>query len=247
VGPREGWEGYEPLVENIGDIGKRTIALGFNIPEWRKLDFYESRSIGRLPRDHGNWDPAKWAAHIPNAAFRHLRPDDTFWAAYKLTTITDDMIKAAVAEGQFGDPPAEEFLAKAIGQRRARILQTYLPAVNPIVNPSLGASGLTFANAAVEAGVAAAPKSYHAVWSTFDNNTGQTAEIGITEGAVSPLAVPTMPAGGFVRVEMSAAGGPAAWTTPITVYFRKKGAEWSLVGLERLPERWTGPEPSKSR
>jgi hypothetical protein len=119
--------------------------------------------------------------------------------------------------------------------------------VTPIVNPSLGASGLTFANAAVDAGVAPAPKNYRAVWSTFDNNTGQTAEIGTTEGAASPLPVPTLPAGGFVRVEMSAAGGPAAWTTPIAVCFRKKGAEWSLVGLERLPERWTGPEPSKRK
>ena len=38
-GPREGWEGYEPLVENKGDIGKRIVALGFNIPEWRTAGF----------------------------------------------------------------------------------------------------------------------------------------------------------------------------------------------------------------
>jgi hypothetical protein len=247
VGPREGWEGYEPLVENKGDIGKRILALGFSIPEWRRLDFFESASIGRLPRDHSTWNPAAWAAHIPNAAFRHLRPDDTFWAARKLTAITDDMIEAAVAEGQFGDPPSEEFLAKAISQRRARILQTYLPAVNPVVNPAIGSSGLRFANAAVDAGVSRPPGSYRAVWSRFDNNTGQTSEIAITEGANSPLPVPTLPAGGFVKVEIGAVGGPAAWTTPVTVYFRKKGPDWALVGLERLPERWTGPEPSKGK
>ncbi len=57
--PREGWEGYEPLVENKGDIGKRILALGFNIPEWRTLDFYESPSIGRLPKDHSDLEPGE--------------------------------------------------------------------------------------------------------------------------------------------------------------------------------------------
>ena len=46
------------------------------------------------------------------------RPDDQFWAARKLMSITEEMINAAVAEGQFGDPPSEEFLARAISQRR---------------------------------------------------------------------------------------------------------------------------------
>ncbi len=235
VGPREGWEGYEPLVENMGDVGKRILALGFNIPEWRTLEFYEAPSIGRLPKDHSTWNPAKWSAHLTNAAFRHMRADDQFWAARKLMFINDDMIKAAVAEGQFADPPSEEFLAAAIGQRRARILQTFLPAVNPLIDPVIRSNQLVFSNAAVDAGVSPAPKGYRAAWSSFNNDTGQSSPIGTTEGTGSPLGVPNLPASGFVKVEISAVGGPEPWTKPISVYFRKKGADWSLVGLERLP------------
>jgi hypothetical protein len=235
VGPREGWEGYEPLVEDKADIGRRILGLGFDIPEWRTMDFFESRSIGRLPRDHSNWNPAKWSPHITNAAFRHMRPDDTFWAAQKLAAISDDMIKAAVAEGQFGDPPSEEFLAKAISQRRTRILQTFLPAVNPVVDPAIVGRQLTFVNAAVGAGVSPDPKGYRASWFTFDNNTGQTTALGTTEGPDSPLPTPALPATGFVKIEISAVGGPEAWTKPVSVYFRKKGADWFLVGLERMP------------
>ena len=83
IGPREGWEGYEALVEEPGEIGKRALSLGFNIPVWRTQDYFESPSIGRLPRDHSKWNPEEWWPHITNAAFRHMRPDDTFWAATK--------------------------------------------------------------------------------------------------------------------------------------------------------------------
>ena len=136
IRPREGWEGYEALVEEPGEIGKRALSLGFNIPVWRTQDYFESPSIGRLPRDHSIWNPEEWWPHITNAAFRHMRPDDTFWAATKLAAITDDMIRAAVAEGKFGDTTSEGFLAKAISDRRLRILQTFLPKVNPIINPA---------------------------------------------------------------------------------------------------------------
>ena len=88
IGPREGWEGYEALVEEPGEIGKRALSLGFNIPVWRTQDYFESPSIGRLPRDHSKWHPEDWWPHITNAAFRHMRPDDTFWAATKLAAIT---------------------------------------------------------------------------------------------------------------------------------------------------------------
>ncbi|MGH9383500.1 MAG: hypothetical protein ACRD2N_04340 [Vicinamibacterales bacterium] len=233
--PREGWEGYEPLVENTGDIGKRILAFGFAIPEWRTMEFFESRSIGRLPRDHTNWNPVKWSPHITNAAFRHMRPDDTFWAAQKVAAISDDMIRAAVAEGQFNDPPSEEFLAKAIRERRTRVLQMFLPAVNPVIDPAIAAGQLTFSNAAVTAGVSPDPKGYLASWFTFDNNTGQTTPLGTVKGPDSPLPTPALPASGFVKVEISAVGGPDAWSKPISVYFRKKGADWFLVGLERMP------------
>jgi hypothetical protein len=110
----------------------------------------------------------------------------------------------------------------------------------------IASNQLTFGNAAVDAGVSPAPKGYRAAWSGFDNNTGQATAIATTEGATSPLAVPNLPATGFVKVEITASGGPESWTKPVSVYFRKKGGDWTLIGLERLPEKWTG-EPANGR
>jgi hypothetical protein len=236
IGPREGWEGYEPLVEDRGAILKRTLSLGFNIPVWRTQDYFESPSIGRLPRDHSKWNPEQWAPHIFNAAFRHMRPDDTFWAAMKVAAITDDMIRAAVAEGKFGDRQSEEFLAKAISDRRVRILQTFLPKVNPIVDPAMDANGrLTFRNGASDAAVADRAPGYRALWYTFDNQNDKATLIATTEETQSPMVMPAMPESEYVKVDLSAVGGPEAWTKPVSAYFQRNSGGWTLVGFERQP------------
>ncbi len=235
VGPREGWEGYETLVEQPGQIGSRVLSFGFKVPKWRTQDYFESPSIGRLPRDHSEWDPQSWWPHITNAAFRHMRPDDTFWAATKLAAITDDMITAAVAEAKFGDPASEAFLAKAIAQRRLRILQAFLPKVNPLVDVAISDGRLTFRNIAVEAAVADRVPGYRALWYTFDNLADKATLVATTEETQSPLPTPQMPASEFIKVDISAVGGPEAWARPVSVYFRRHSGRWTLVGLERLP------------
>lgn len=241
VVPREYFEGYEPVVEPYGEVGKRLIALGFRIPAWRTLPFYEAPAIGRIPLDHEHWDPELWTPRFPNPAFRRAREDDEFWAARKLQGITDEMIAAAIAEGKFGDAEAEAKLASFLKDRRQAILRRYLPAINPVVDPALDASGtLSFANAAVDAGVAAAPGEYLVTWSAFDNATGATRELGQTKGATrqgAPAGL-SVPEGGYLQVAISAgAGGQPSWNRPMHAFFRRTGSGWVLVGLERLPHR----------
>ena len=231
VGPREGWEGYEALVEQPGEIGARVLSLGFKIPKWCTQDYFEFPAIGRLPRDHSEWDPQSWWPHITNAAFRHMRPDDTFWAATKLAAISDDMIKAAVTEAKFGNPAAEAFLAKAISDRRLRILQAFLPKVNPLVDLAITDGRLTFRNIAVDAAVADRVPGYRALWYTFDNAGDKATLVATTEETQSPLPMPQMPASEFIKVDISSVGGPEPWTRPISAYFRKVSADWALVGL----------------
>jgi hypothetical protein len=247
IGPTEMWEGREALLEDGRDIIKRAATFGVLIPKWRTMNFYEAPSVGRLPLDEAEWNPDDWRPHIMNGAFRHARADDRFWAAYKLTFITDAMIDAAIEEGQFNDPRSEQMLARMIRGRRDRILQAYLPAVNPIVAPALSSDGvLTFRNAAVDAGVSAAPTGYRATWSTFDNATGETKPIlesGVVGDAPSSSAGavaiqgPKLPDAEFIKVEIAASdGAPQPWTRPLTVYFKRAQTGWTLVGLERLPE-----------
>ena len=237
VGPREQWQGYEQLVEDLGEVGRRTVSLGFRVPSWRRATFYESPAVGRLPITHDTWDPEAWQPHITNAAFRHARADDKFWAAHKLSFITDDIIAAAVREGKLNDPEGEQMLTRMIAARRDRILATYLPAVNPIVNPAMASGRLTFENAAVRAKVAAAPSGYRAEWFAFDNATDTSTSISATEGSDTSLETPALPqnAGAFIKVNIAATGAAIeAWTRPVSAYFRRTTDGWKLVGFERM-------------
>jgi hypothetical protein len=240
VYPREPFEGTEYLVE-----GRKTLAgmlsFGFYIKDWRTVPLYRARSVGAFPIDTRTWDPERWKARYPNSAFRAARLDDKFWAARRLQAFDDDLLAAAVRVGAFADPRSEDRLTAFLIGRRNAIVRRYLPAVNPVVDLRLGPSGtLTFRNAAVDADVATAPAGYDVVWSRFDNATGSATELGTTR--TSGLRIdgpPNLPAGegAYVRLDISAAGGPQAWTRPARAFFRRESATWRMVGFERVPGR----------
>ncbi|HXW08498.1 MAG TPA: hypothetical protein VD833_24930 [Vicinamibacterales bacterium] len=238
VYPREAYEGQEYLVE-----GKKTLAgmpsFGFYIKDWRTMPVYKARSVGRFPIDNAQWDPEDWKPRYPNSASRAARMDDKFWAARRLQAFTDEMLNTLIGVGRFDDPQSEEMLSKFLIERRNAIVRRYLPAVNPVVNVRLSASGtLTFENAAVDAGVASPPAEYVAKWSRFDNARGVATPIGDSGAATASIAAPKdLPstAGTYIRVEIAAKGGPESWTVPAHAYFRRDGSGWTLVGFERVP------------
>jgi len=130
-------------------------------------------------------------------------------------------------------------LSKFLIERRDAIVRRYPPAVNPVVDVRLSPSGtLTFRNAPVDADVAHAPAEYVVVWQGFDNATGTTINLGETRASTTNISAPKdLPAAAstYIRVGISASGGPQSWTEPAHAYFRREAAGWTLVGFERVP------------
>jgi hypothetical protein len=245
VAPRPEWEGFEYLVEP-GAAWRQMIGFGFRIPKWHTTRFYTARSIGRLPEDNSRFEPAEWKPRVPNRAFLHARADDNFWAARKLAAVSNEHLAAVIATGRFDDEKSEQFLQRALEQRRDAITRAYLPAINPIADPVLaeapagkGTPVLTFVNAAVDAAVATAPSGYRARWFAFDNTTRQSRPLGESSGETTRLDAPaaiSTDAAAYIKVELSASGGPTpSWEKPVAAYFWRTGGEWRLVGFERLP------------
>ncbi len=241
VGPAEPWAGAEYLIQP-GSIARQMIGFGVVSPRWHTAAFYESPSIGRLPREHAAFDPREWKPRVPNQAFLHARADDQFWAARKLMALTTGMLRAAVRTGDFGDPASEDFLVQALAGRRDAIGRVYLTGINPIVDPALDVNGvLTFGNAAVDADFAHAPREYFAVWSTFDNATGDARVIGESGGPTTRLVAPAPlkhVEGSFLKIQVGSRGAVhASWAAPVDAFFRYRQGAWSLVGFERLPQQ----------
>jgi hypothetical protein len=216
---------------------RRLFSLGFALSPWQTVQYVEYPSVGKFEGDR--FDPRTWRPQTPTAAYMELRDDDAFWAARRVAAFTDDLIRAAVHTGQFSDPAAEKYLGDVLIKRREKIKRAYLPAVNPIVEPRLDADGrLKFENAAVAAGVVSVPVTYRASWHHFDNATGATRPIARTEASATTIDAPdNLPAtsGSFIEVQVAAdADGHPSWQRPVRIHFRRDGANWTLVGLERL-------------
>src|SRR5262249_13704876 len=145
--PHEWDMGWEHYYDPPG-VKRRLMSYGFWLSPWQTVPYTEYPSIGLF--EGARFDPTAWKPQTPVAAYVELRADDAFWAARRVMAFTDDLIRAAVHTGAYSDPAAEAHLAAVLIARRNAIGRAYLPAINPVVNPTLAANGqLTFENAAV--------------------------------------------------------------------------------------------------
>ena len=218
---------------------KRLASFGFALSPWQTIKYVEYPSIGKFEGDR--FDPRLWRPQTPTTAYMELRDDDAFWAARRVAAFTDELIRAAVHEGQYSDPNAEKYLGDVLIKRRNKIATIYLTAINPVVSPKLDANGrLTFENAAAAAGVATDAATYRASWFRFDNATGETQAISETRSSTTSIDAPSgLPtgAGSFVAVDIAVdSAGHPAWIRPVRAYFQRDGSGWKLVGLERMPD-----------
>ncbi len=215
------------------------LTLGLYVRPWIRVHYPDIKSLGKI--EAAFYQPEAWKPEYPNPAFDNARPDDLFWAARKVMAVSDDVIRAAVDLAQYSDPAATTYLADVIIARRDKVGLAWLTGVNPLVDFTLSAAGaLTFRNIAADTRRAPPAQSYEAQWARFDNATGTATAAGPrqTSTTLSFQAPPDALAGEFVQVAVSSVSSThPAWAPPVTVRFRKGAGGWSLVGLQRLPDK----------
>lgn len=212
--------------------------LGIYTRPWLHIGYPDvPDSVGRFEADH--FDPVAWRPEYPNPAFDNMRADDAFWASTIVARFTDADIRAIVVKAQYSDPRATDYITATLIERRRRVLRTWLPVVNPLVDFALTADGvLTFDNVAVRAGVATAATEHEMRWSRFDNATGTTngEEVAVTAGSRAQAPASVLRGSDFVQVQIASRHPDfPAWATPVVVHFRRAGDQWNLVGVRRLP------------
>jgi hypothetical protein len=213
------------------------LTLGLYVRPWIKVDYPDIPAVGRIESSY--FDPDEWKPEYPNAAFSNARPEDRFWAARIVAAISPQAIGALVETARFTDPQATRYLTDVLVERRRKILAAYLNGTNPVVDPQLSPAGeLTFGNAAEDTEVAGRGDRYTIQWSSLDNSTGALTPAGGEQSiagrrAQAPASLLSSGAEYIAaRVQAYHPDHPA-WSQPLMLYFRRDGAAWSLVGLER--------------
>ena len=215
------------------------LTLGLYVRPWIKVDYPEIPSVGRFESTYYRAD--EWKPDYPNPAFRNARPEDRFWAARIVASLSEEAIGAVVKSARFSEPRATEYIIKTLLERRSKVLDAWLNGTNPIVDVALSPSGeLTFENAAEKAGVGKTAERYTVQWSRFDNASGTHADAGPEQTLTQPRGqapaalISARPDFISARLRAYQADQPG-WSQPVVVYFRRTGDGWSLVGLERNP------------
>jgi hypothetical protein len=213
------------------------LSLGFWVRPWIKVRYLDLPALGRI--EAAFFQPETWKPEYPNPAFDNARPDDLFWAARRVASMSDEAIAAAVQAAAFSDVNATRYLTDVIIARRDKVGLAWLPAVNPLTDFALAADGtLTFRNAAVDTGRATPARAYRVQWSRFDNATHEASPIGPAEtiAAAAVRAPQEARASAFLQVEVSALHDThPSWALPVRVQFRRTADAWQLVGLQRMP------------
>ena len=231
------WVGHEYVIEARPAL-KTFASLGL----WRR-PFMRVKAPGDLPAA-GNFtadrfEPARWKPHYRNAAFENMQPEDAFWAARLVAAFTPEAIAGIVTKARFTDPRVTDHVTGALLRRRELILRTWLAALNPLAQPTIAEGDvLSFANAAVDAGLTDRPDGYQLTWFRFDNTTGVRSDLGAPQRvATASIAIP---AGQLVGAEYAGVEirtlheREPQWRRPVRLYLRRLNDEWRVVGIDRL-------------
>ncbi len=233
--PQRGRSGNEYLLD-WGEGLKTAATLGLYVRPWLRVDYPDDlRPVGRFEADF--FDPLDWRPVYANPAFDNMRPEDAFWAARLVARFDEPAIRGIVGKARYSDPQVVEYVVQTLLKRREKVLQAWLNAVNPVVDPHLAADGtLTFGNAAVAAGVAPPVERYRLAWFRLDNATGEKTALG-AEQAISggrAMAPDLVAAGDYVGVTVAGdVPERPGWTRPATFVFRRTVDGWQTVGVER--------------
>jgi hypothetical protein len=233
--------GHEYIVDTQGAL-LTALTLGLYAKPWITIRYPKvPPSVGRF--EAARFRPEAWKAEYPNPAFENMRADDAFWAARLVARFTPDDLAALVAKGEYSDPAASSFVTEVLVERRRKVLATWLNAVTPLVEGSIVGGQFRASNAAIDAGVADAPRRYVARWFAWDNPAGVQRPIGapveLAGSAPVALALPealaSPGAGEYIGITVTGDHpAHAGWAAhPVTFSFRRTTGGWEAVGISR--------------
>lgn len=130
----------------------RVLTLWQIAPAWARLPLTHP-ALGYF--ESSIFDPERWRPSYLNPDFDRATLRDSFWGARLVTSLRDQDLQVIARAGAWSDPRVADLLSTILAERRDRIAQTYFDwrRIDPISEPLVEGSTLTFRDLGVEAGV----------------------------------------------------------------------------------------------
>lgn len=249
-----GSNGDEPMPAIIGhensfdphEIGLNLLSLGFYVRPYLKNWNVKYSSVGYF--ESSLFEPQEYKFIQPNPAFELMTGRDGYWGAKIVMSFTDEQIRAAIAEGQYSNPDAAEYLFQVIKERRDKIGQYWFERMNPLDRFELretdyGSQNLCFTDLAVAFGQESQEQRKYRYW--LMHNGDVIPPVHELEGTCLQLTEITAPT---VRESRNASGKNQwaialetqrsqgkGWSKRVTVYlsYNWETGKHEIVGIER--------------
>lgn len=167
-------EGFEYIID-FETMTKAALGAGFYKRPWKRYNQDSGfTSIGYFGVD--GFNPRKWRPNYPNMAFERTTARDGFWGAKLVMCITDEMIRGIVAQAQYSDPAATEYMIDTLIRRRDIIGEYWYREISPLDRFAVQAKDerqrITLVDLAVEAGFEQASETTYRTHRLVYNNFG---------------------------------------------------------------------------
>ncbi len=147
--PEDGWEYFIDWEQQF----KATFALGLWKRPWEDVRMTRWPSVGSFSAHP--FDPVKWREAYTFWPFTQMDASDAYWAAKLVMRFDRALLTAIVAQGQYSDRAAAEYVVDTLLARRDEIGKAYLEAVSPLDELTASGAGLCMRDLGVAYGIAA--------------------------------------------------------------------------------------------
>ncbi|MCB9067800.1 MAG: hypothetical protein H6629_08345 [Calditrichae bacterium] len=244
-----GSQGNEPMPPEIGregivdppQVAKVIGTLGIYKRPWERDIEIKYPSIGYFVS--ADFRPEKYKYIMPNPAFGNATNRDSYWGAKIVMSFTDEQIRSAVAQGQYSNPEAAEYLAKIIIERRDIVGKYWFDRMAPLDRFALqqnsdGAQMLHFDDLAIDTRLADATNTRYQITVERDAEIVAAAK-DIGNRTAFSLADLRETAANFpdsqwaIIIELTR--GEKNWPQPVTVFLKWDNSQntFHLIGLQR--------------
>jgi hypothetical protein len=226
VGPKQPWSGHQYFLTRK-PAALQMMTFGLYPPRWARSEYPKFTGVGLF--DSWSFDPISWKPNYPNPAFLMMDREDAFWAAKQVAAFSDDEIRAIVETGEYSDPRAAGWIAKCLIERRDKIAQAWLSKVLPLDGFRFVDGELAFEDLGARHGIGTVCQ-YEVRWSTSDN-FGRLTTLLNARGTKAPVVSAGIQ---YLAATIACAGDPEdSCPNPVTVYLRRAGTSFEVVGIER--------------